>query len=164
MKTLSLLRHAKSSWDDPALEDFDRPLNKRGIHDAPLMAAYLRDNARPPQQIVSSPALRAITTANIMAAELGMDDKAIIEEPAIYDAGVNDLIDVGRQLNDSMDHIMMVGHNPGLSILAGILTGKSYDMPTCAVLNLKLDIDTWSNLIPGVGSQVAYYRPKDISE
>lgn len=164
MKTLSLLRHAKSSWDDPALDDFDRPLNKRGRHDAPLMGAYLRDNGLHPQQIVSSPALRAITTANIVAAELGMEDKAITEEPAIYDAGVNDLMDVGRRLIDAMDPIMIVGHNPGLSTFAGVLTGNPYDMPTCAVLTIELDIDHWSQLVPGVGRELAYYRPKEINK
>jgi phosphohistidine phosphatase len=163
MKTLSLLRHAKSSWNDISLSDFDRPLNKRGEHDAPLMGRFLHTKGVRPEQIVSSPALRAITTAGIIASALGNKEEAIRQLPSIYEANVNELMNLLRGLDNQAEHIMLVGHNPGLSMLASILTDKSYDLPTCAYLSLKLDIDAWSDLTPGVGRELVYYRPGDIN-
>lgn len=162
MKTISLLRHAEASWSDPSLSDFDRPLNKQGDHEAELMGAYLHVTGVKPAHIVSSPALRAITTASIMAGALHMDPGQILQIPSIYEARVSDLISVVRGFGDQLEHVMLVGHNPGLSMLAGNLTDRGYNLPTCAFLSLKLAIEEWSELAPGVGRELLYFRPSDI--
>jgi phosphohistidine phosphatase len=162
MKTLSLLRHAEASWSGPSLSDYDRPLKMRGEQDAELMGGYLYGLNVQPGQIVSSPALRAISTAGIVAVALHLDPGQIREMPSIYEASVNELMNVVRGFDDHLEHVMLVGHNPGLSMLARILTDQGYDLPTCAFLSLKLVIDEWPDLIPGVGRELAFYRPGQI--
>jgi phosphohistidine phosphatase len=115
-----------------------------------------------PGLIVSSPALRAITTAGIMAGALHMDPGQVHQIPSIYEARVNDLMGVVRGFDDHLEHVMLVGHNPGLSMLAGTLTERGYNLPTCAFLSLQLAIDEWSQLTPGVGREQACLRPSDI--
>jgi len=112
MKQLTLIRHAKSSWSDPSLGDFDRPLNARGLEDAPRMGAYLKANGCPPvDQIVSSPALRARTTAKLIAEKLGMTNELIVLEPCIYEATLHRLFKLIGALDDAHPHVMLFGHN-----------------------------------------------------
>lgn len=162
MKMLSLLRHADASWSNPSLSDFDRPLNMQGEKDAALMGDRLHVQGVQPGQIVSSPALRAITTAGIMAGALHRDSRQILRIPSIYEASLNDLMEVVRGFDDQLEHVLLVGHNPGLSMLASILTGQRYNLPTCAFLSLTLVIDEWPELMPGVGREQVCFRPGDI--
>ncbi|MEJ2492159.1 MAG: histidine phosphatase family protein [Desulfuromonadales bacterium] len=144
MKRLILVRHAKSSWANPDLKDFDRPLNSRGERDAPIMGQRLLKGGLVPQVIVTSPAKRAWTTAQLIAQEIGIGAQEIIRYPEIYEADVATLMAVIGHLAEDWKDVMLVGHNPGLSELAEYLTGKAFgNLPTCAVCSLVLPISDW---------------------
>jgi phosphohistidine phosphatase len=161
MKRLYVIRHAKSSWSDPGLSDFDRPLNKRGKQDAPLMGTRLKKDGAKPDIIVSSPAKRAVKTARAIAKALGIPTGRIIEEMAIYHASLHDLIGVVRELPDVCGEVIVVGHNPGFSELAGHLASDSaVYMQTCAVCCVDLEVDSWAQVSGGVGRMVSYDYPK----
>ena len=161
MRLLTLVRHAKSSWDYPELSDFERPLNERGRRDAPVMATRTAKIAPLPERLVSSPALRAITTARSFAATLGMDSDEISVPPKIYDASLATLMRIVRELDDGDRHVMMFGHNPGFSRLAHELARCSFnEMPTCAVARIELEIKTWADACPGCGTLSRYSFPK----
>lgn len=163
MRLLTLVRHAKSSWDYPELSDFERPLNERGRRDAPVMAARSRDWPPLPDRLVSSPALRAITTARSFAASLGLDTDEIMVQPKIYDAALPALMRLVRAFDDGDRHVMMFGHNPGFSRLAHELARCSFDeMPTCAVARFELDVRGWADVVPGCGQLVRYSFPKEV--
>ena len=118
MKTLFLVRHAKSSRDEPALQDKDRPLNDRGKRDAPKTGVRLAKRDVKPDLILSSPATRAFKTAKIIAKELDYNLKDIVLDERLYAVGVDDLLDVVRGLGDKLERVMVVGHNPELTALA----------------------------------------------
>lgn len=162
MRLLSLVRHAKSSWEIPGQGDFERPLNARGQRDAPVMARRVLEEGVTPGRLVSSPANRAITTAGIFAGAFGVPSAQIRIEPAIYDASLGTLIQVVRELDDDAAAVMMFGHNPGLSELANMLAPCGFDeMPTCAVAELLLSVDRWREVTPGCGRLLRYLYPKD---
>ncbi|WP_455384947.1 SixA phosphatase family protein [Acidihalobacter prosperus] len=162
MKTLTLLRHAKSSWKHPELGDFDRPLNKRGLHDAPAMGKRLARRESRPDRCVSSPAVRATSTAVAIAEALSYPIDAIAWEPRIYEATSATLLDVVRQQPDSSEHILLVGHNPGLTDFANALTGDDLDnLPTAAAYTLTLPIEHWRDAAFGSGTRSAYEYPKN---
>jgi phosphohistidine phosphatase len=162
MRLLTLIRHAKSSWDSPGLSDFERPLNERGRRDAPLMATRVNATLPQPQRLVTSPALRAATTARCFAEQLGVPLRDIRFESAIYDAGVPDLMRVVQSLDDSDLHVFMFGHNPGFSDLARRLAPCPFsEMPTCAVVSLELDAALWNTVRAGCGRVREYLYPKD---
>ena len=162
MLRLTLVRHAKSSWASPDLDDFERPLNDRGRRDAPLMADRVRTLGRLPDRLVSSPALRAITTARLFATSLGTPADEIQVRPRIYEASRQTLADIVRELDPSARHVMMFGHNPGFSELALWLATCTFDeMPTCAVTSLELQIGAWGELGAGCGRVFRYLYPKD---
>ncbi len=162
MLRLTLVRHAKSSWADPGMRDFERPLNARGARDAPVMALRLSELKRLPDHLVSSPALRAITTAGVFAERLGVPAESIRLEPRIYDASAETLVEVVRELDPKARHAMLFGHNPGFSELSRWLaTSPFYDMPTCAIASLELQISDWKELGAGCGRLAHYLFPKD---
>lgn len=161
MKLLTLVRHAKSSWDYAELNDFERPLNDRGRRDAPLMAERTRQLLGVPDRLVSSPALRAITTAHIFAEAFGLSRDDIELQPKIYDAAVNTLLRIVRERDERDGHVVMFGHNPGFSELANLLARCPFDeMPTCAVVHLELDIHGWAEATPNCGRLSQYSYPK----
>ncbi len=161
MKRLYVIRHAKSSWSDPALGDFERPLNKRGKRDAPFMGARLKKGGAHPDMIVSSPARRAVKTAREIAKAVGFPAGKIVKEMTIYDASLYDLLAVVRKIPDACDEVIMVGHNPGFSDLAGYLASdSSVYMPTCAVFCVDLEVDSWASIAVGIGRTVSYDYPK----
>ncbi len=161
MKRLTLVRHAKSSWDDPDLGDFDRPLNKRGTRDAADMGERLAARGNPPERIVTSPARRAWSTAKKLAKRLGYAKEKIVTEIAIYEASPETLLALVQKLNDRDRHVLLVGHNPGLTDLANRLCdfGVS-NMPTGATLCLDFEVDTWAAVWAGAGRVVFYDYPK----
>lgn len=160
MKTLFILRHAKSSWSDPSLSDFDRPLNERGSRTAPFMGKLMRKNSFNPKVILSSPALRAKETA-IAVKKSGEFGAPLHFEPRIYEAGPEDLRQVVADLDEAYASAMLVGHNPGVEGLIGFLTGKIEPMPTAALAVISMDTKRWTEVDYHCGKLLAVYRPKD---
>ena len=145
MKTLLLLRHAKSGWDDPALKDFERPLNKRGLKAAHAIGIFLRQQKVQPQLILSSPAERARQTTLLVmeSAKLTVD---LRYDERIYEASPERLIEVLSQIEDAADVVLLVGHNPGFEELSERLTGEAHRMPTAALACLNLNLEKWSKV------------------
>ncbi len=162
MKRLTLLRHAKSSWDEAGLDDFDRPLNPRGRRDAPQMGRRLRETAQVPDLLISSPAVRAVTTARMAAREMGFPEERIIEDRSLYHASARELFAVVQSLETRAGHLMLVGHNPGLTDFASSLSDARIDnLPTASLFCVDLDIIDWDQLGPGAGRFVYYDFPKN---
>ncbi len=152
MKHLTIVRHAKSSWQHPELADRDRPLNKRGARDAPMMGQRLAEWGYRPELILSSPATRALTTATVFAEALGCSPADIEIDERIYGAGVAGLIRLVQEVDDGVERVMLFGHNPDLTGLVNRLARVSLDnLPTCGVAQLEFAFDTWAEL----GSQLA---------
>lgn len=145
MKTLILVRHAKSSWDEPGLVDEARPLNKRGRHDAPEMGRRLLARGVVPETILASPAVRARSTAELIALELGAEDAVVIDH-RLYATSASGMLGVIREQDDTIDTLMVVGHDPEMSDLAHRFSPLSPPMVTCAVLELHFDRDSWAGL------------------
>lgn len=144
MKTLTLLRHAKSSWKDAGLKDHERPLNRRGRRAAPLMADRMKDAGIRPSLVLSSPALRAWTTAEIVAQRLGLPVESVQREDRLYHAAVSGLLEIVAGQDPDVDHVMIVGHNPGLTDFANhLLPGLTGNIPTCGVVSFELAADDW---------------------
>ena len=143
MKSVLLIRHAKSSWDFD-VEDFDRPLNHRGMTDAPAMAKRLLKKDLKIDAFVSSPAKRAFTTAVFFAEAYDEKKKNIIVVPSLYEASVGDFFNAIEELDKELKTIAIFSHNPGITAFANKLTSTTIDdMPTCAVFAVKADIKKW---------------------
>jgi len=160
MKTLYLLRHAKSSWDDPNLADFDRPLNDRGRSAAPFMGELMANRDLSPDLILSSPAERAKQTAELVRKASG-NAAEIRHEELIYEASPQMLLQIASAIKPRFDSAMIVGHNPGIESFIRVLTKRSERMPTAALAVIDLDIDDWSKIAPASGSLRELIRPKD---
>jgi phosphohistidine phosphatase len=161
MKRLTLVRHAKSSWKDPELADFDRPLGKRGKLDAPLMGERLAGRGRRPELIISSPAKRARKTAKLIARELELRDDRLILVTEIYEAEPEILLKIVHGLDDRWEHVLLIGHNPGLTELGNLLADCGIEnIPTCGALCLDFDTEDWKSLGPKSGTLVFYDYPK----
>lgn len=161
MKTLTLVRHAKSSWGDEGLPDFERPLNDRGRRDAPEMGRRLKARALPLDALVSSPARRARSTARKLARALGFPASDLREEAAVYDADLAALLGVVHAFDPRWHHVLLVGHNPGLVELAHYFLGRGgFGLPTCAVVALSFDAAAWGDLGEASATALFYDRPK----
>ena len=160
MKTLFLIRHAKSSWDNAALPDKERPLNDRGRRDAPKMGERLAKRDVKPDLILSSPAVRALSTAEIIAEKLDYRRKDIVVTERLYAAEVDDLLDVIRQLGDELKCVMLFGHNPEFTELAHRLSGEIAHMPTCAIAEFTFDAKSWSGIDSIKPAQILLDYPK----
>lgn len=161
MRILTLVRHAKSSRDYPELSDFERPLNDRGRKDAPAMGARLRKAGLKPDHMVSSPALRAITTARLFAESLGIPLEDIELNPHIYEASSRTLLHIVRSLDDAQEEVMLFGHNPGLSHFARQLAECPFDeMATSSAVRIQFPAKAWSLIRPGSGKVLRYDAPK----
>jgi phosphohistidine phosphatase len=160
MKTLILVRHAKSSKDDPSLPDKVRPLNDRGQREAPEMGKRLAQRNANPELIVSSPALRALATAELIAEALGYLREDIVVNERLYESDVLTWLSVIRELGDKLDRVMLVGHNPELSQLAHHLAGEINEMPTCAVAEFGFESTSWSDVGELKPAKVVFDYPK----
>ena len=160
MKTLFLIRHAKSSWGDTALPDKDRPLSDRGRRDAPKMGERLAKRDVKPDLILSSPAMRALKTAEIIAKKLDYRRKDIVVDDRFYAVAADDLLDVIHKLDDKLERVMLFGHNPELTELAHRLSSKITHMPTCAVAEFTFDAKSWSKIGKVKPAKVALDYPK----
>ncbi len=161
-RTLFLVRHAKSSWDDPDLADHARPLNKRGKRDAAAMAQRLAHRSSRPELIVTSPATRARRTAEAMAAAFGFEPESLVVDPRIYDATVTPLLEVIRSLDDRHARVMLVGHHPGLTDIVNALTNAQVaKMPTCSVAEVRSQVPSWTDVREGGAVLIELLTPKD---
>ncbi len=145
MKILTLVRHAKSSWKDASLRDRERPLNKRGQRDAPIMGKRLHEHGIRPSLIVSSPANRAWTTAKIFAKELSYPVEFLQRDDNLYLASVDRILDVIVSQDEGFNSLMIVGHNPGFTDFANFLSpGLTHNLPTAGVVSVSIDQDHWN--------------------
>lgn len=146
MKELIMVRHAKSSWANIGQDDFSRPLNERGHHDAPMMAERLIDKGIKIDQFISSNAFRAFTTATYFAKAWGQESTDIVQYQALYHAPPVKFIEAIIQINDNINTAAIFAHNPGITEFVNLLTEtKIDDMPTCGIFAIKLEITSWKD-------------------
>ncbi len=160
MKTLFIMRHAKSSWDDSNLSDFERPLNNRGLKTAPLMGEVMLKNNFTPEIIVSSPAMRARQTAELVKDSAAFEADILFDE-RIYEASAMSLLEVVSGIADEYTSAMIVGHNPGFENLVRVLTGKIEPMPTAALAVIDLEINSWKEINAETGDLRKFILPKE---
>ena len=161
MKTLLILRHAKSSWSHPGLSDHDRPLNQRGFRDAPRMGRLLARRGLTPDLILTSTAERARTTAEHVA-ETSRFTGDFEEVATLYGAAPQTYLEVVRSTAGAHDHVMVVGHNPGIQRLISWFAGHEERVPTATLAHVELDIDDWDELDVDAGRLVKLWRPKEL--
>ena len=163
MKELILVRHAKSSWDYPNLEDFDRPLGSRGKRDAPFMAEILHEKGLVPHKLVSSSARRAQDTASYFGKAFGIPLWDIKLVDKIYEAMPDDLQEVTEELSDEWDSVYLFGHNPGFTVFANRFTeGFRFDnVPTCGIVHIIGQVKSWADFKPGNAKVDAWFFPKE---
>lgn len=158
MKTVYLVRHAKSSWESDAVKDFDRPLNKRGDHDTALMSNLLFEKGIKVEKIISSPAKRALTTAKVFANKLQINEKEIQLEKKIYEASLKTLLETVHQLDDVVSSVMLFGHNPGLTSLINYFGTAIDNLPTCGIAAFAFEVNHWKEVEKG--TLLFYEYPK----
>lgn len=159
--TLYLVRHAKSSWDNPAMRDIDRPLNERGKGDAPRMGKRLKEREVAPDLMLSSPANRALTTCKEIATILGYSFDRIKTDKRIYHADEAALYDVLKELNDTQKVVMLFGHNPGFTYFANSLFNERImNIPTCGIVAGQLKVKSWQEIKAGCGNLTFFDFPK----
>jgi phosphohistidine phosphatase len=164
MKTLLLMRHAKSSWKIKNIPDHERPLNKRGRRDAPRMGQLLQDRELVPQLILSSSALRARQTAELVAETAGYSAEILFRDD-LYMAEAEGYIHALHEVPDTIERVMLIGHNPGLETLLQLLSNRIESLPTAVLAHLVLPIDQWDILNSTVeGELIEIWRPKELSE
>ena len=164
MKSLLILRHAKSSWKELGLSDHDRPLNKRGRHDAPKMGRLIRKKKLKPQLIICSGAKRARETVELVT-EACVYKHEILFSEALYAAGPEAYIKLLKELDDAYQRVMVVGHNPGLEELLERLTSEDQILPTAALARVELPIKRWNELGDSVnGELIDLWAPRQLSE
>jgi phosphohistidine phosphatase len=160
MKTIHIIRHAKSSWADEGMRDFDRPLNDRGERDAPAMAKRLQSRIGKVDLIVASPAKQTTLTSRFFCDAFNYSKENVKFIPTIYEAPLQALIEAVNNLPDSANEVLFIGHNYGVSHLVQYLTDENVDMPTCAIASIQLDIEQWSWVTRLSGRLVEYDYPK----
>jgi phosphohistidine phosphatase len=159
-KTLFLIRHAKSDRSEAGLPDHDRPLNDRGRRDAREMGRRLKQRGVKPDLILASTALRARTTALLLAAELDLGADSLVEDQRIYASSATKLMYVVQELDDKLACVILVGHNPEMTELAQHFSQEAPDMPTCAVAQFTFAVDAWSGIGAAAPAGVAFDSPK----
>jgi phosphohistidine phosphatase len=172
MRTLYLFRHAKSDWSDPGQQDFDRPLSPRGRKAAPLMGRWMARHRIAPARVLSSPAVRARETCRLAFAELSAAPDVRFE-PALYLAGPERILDLVRTTPDAVASLMIVGHNPGLHMLAIELVHSGHErdiarlhakFPTAGFAEIALPVDRWPDIAPQTGRLARFVTPRDLAE
>ncbi|MGN6532868.1 MAG: SixA phosphatase family protein [Ginsengibacter sp.] len=162
MKTLLLIRHAKSGWDDPSLADFDRTLTERGKSDAKMMAKRIKDQSIDIDSFVSSPAKRAKKTTKIFMKELKKDEEEMFLIPDLYEASVSDFYATVQNLKDTKKVVAVFAHNPGITDFVNSLEcSPVYNMPTCAVFALKINTNNWETFAEAEKEFLFFDYPKN---
>ena len=160
MKELYLIRHAKSSWGNSELKDFDRPLNQRGLMSAPEMGRRMSVKNLIPDAIFSSTAVRALSTAELVRDQLGSHIK-IVKDPNVYHASVLLLLQIVNSISNDLNSVFLVGHNPSLTDFAEYLTNEQFgNLPTAAVVRIRFSIEDWAHVSGSTGILVLYDYPK----
>lgn len=160
MKKIYLIRHAKSSWDDPGLSDIERPLNHRGLRDAPFMSKMLKGKNVTPNKLISSPANRAFTTATYFAKELNIPEQAIVIRKEVYHAYPEEVLNIIRNLSDNDDTILLFGHNPCFTSLANQFSTEYIpNVPTCGIVAVEAEVKRWTDFEKN-GKLTAFFYPK----
>ena len=161
MKTVYFVRHAKSSWDNPTLRDIDRPLSKRGLRDAPFMANLIKGKGLKPGLLLSSPAVRAYSTAKFFADALDIPASRIEQVKKIYEAYPDDILEIIQELPDDYDTAFLFGHNPTLTSVANMFTDDYIaNIPTCAVFRVDSEVENWMDFREGKGKLTELHFPK----
>lgn len=163
MRTVLILRHAKSSWKNANLSDHDRPLNRRGERDAPRMGRLLREEMLTPDLIISSDAKRALRTAELVALNSGYEREIEVSR-GLYLGDPQDYVEHLSKVDDLWQRVMVVGHNPGLEMLLEQLTGEEERLPTAALARVELPLDSWRQLDGETeGKLTALWLPRELS-
>ena len=161
LKRLTLLRHAKAQQDSGGLADRERALTERGEQDAPLMGRRLRETGARPSLIITSPAVRALQTARLLAREIGYPLEFLQREADLYLAPPDDILAVISRQDDAFKDLLVCGHNPGLTQLAGLLTGRALeDIPPCGLVVIEAAVDSWTGLRSGTLRHYETPRPQ----
>jgi phosphohistidine phosphatase len=165
MKTIYLMRHAKSSWKDHTLADVDRPLNKRGKHDTPLMGKLMHQKGFFPQEIISSPAERALSTANLFCNEIEFPHKKLKINHNLYAASSSEMLTVIKSLSENIESVLLIGHNPGLTDLVNYLSESQVEnVPTCGIVELFSKKKSWQEIEFGSCRMGFFEYPKKYLE
>lgn len=160
-KILYLVRHAKSSWKDASLGDMERPLNKRGRRNSPVMGKRMLEQGHKPELLISSPANRALSTARNIARELGIDEAEIVSDENLYFSGAQGMQSVLASVDDRHRKVMLIGHNPAMTFLMNRLGNTNiFNMPTCAIAIIGFDMASWADLYSTSGVLLGYDYPK----
>lgn len=161
MKILYIIRHAKSSWENPKLSDFDRPLNERGKQSIKVMGNFLKKNSENFDAVVSSPAVRALKTAKRICKAVEFKKENIRKDPSIYHASTGQLLLEICRTEDRHGSLALFGHNPGLTDLINYLTDKSIgNLPTCGVAKIAFELESWAEITKGSGECIYIHTPK----
>lgn len=168
MKTLTLLRHAKSGWDDPVARDFDRPLNPKGQRAAAMMGRHMKAEGLAFDHVLASPAVRVVETLVQVATGYG-SDLAPAWDQRMYLASAGTLLDLVHDLPEGADRVLLSGHNPGLEELVLLLCAENplrdavaVKFPTASLAEMRFDVSRWSGVTPGHGALVRFTRPRDL--
>lgn len=161
MKTLLLLRHAKSSRRDNGVRDCDRPLNQRGLKAAPSIGRLIRKRTLQPDLVISSPAERARQTTQLVFEAAGLKTEVRYDE-RIYEATGARLLEIVGQIEEDANVAVLVGHNPGLEELLEALTGEAHNLPTAGLARIELDIEKWNKVRAGAGRLEWLVKPKEL--
>lgn len=163
MKTLYLVRHAKSSWKDPSLDDRDRPLNKRGKRDAPRVAVFLSERVVCPDIFISSPSRRTQDTAVSFLHAFNRLMKDLVLEEGLFHGYENDIERIIQSIDNTHETAMLFIHNPGITDYVNELTGADiFNIPTCGVVGIQLDTDDWKKIDQCQSEKLFYYYPKGL--
>ena len=161
VRTLYITRHAKSSWSDANSSDFDRPLNERGLRNAPFMALMFHKRGEPVDLLVSSTANRALTTAFLFAKELGIPEQDVLRIEALYHSTIPTLLRTLNELPNTSQRVMLFGHNPGLTELVEYLSGEDIgNLPTCGMVRIDFPGEDWVQVSRDLGTLVWVDYPK----
>jgi phosphohistidine phosphatase len=161
MRTLYLLRHAKSSWKDASLADFERPLKDRGRVAAEAMGRFLASKKAHLSMLISSPSIRTRQTVELVLRETSLGAEPQFDQ-RIYEASLSILVQVVSEIPDDNKAAMLVGHNPGMEELLAFLTRESRHMPTCALARISLDSSGWKEVGRSSGKLEWFVTPKDL--
>jgi len=164
MKTLFLMRHAKSSWKDDSLADHERPLKKRGKKDIKLIAKVIKKNDLKPDLIITSSAVRAKETAELLAEAIGFKGKIVVSDD-LYMGEPSDYMEILTDIKEKYGSVLIVGHNPGLEAYLQIIDGEIEALPTAGLGYLMLAVDEWEDItLETMGDLVGFWKPKDLRD
>lgn len=162
MKTLVLIRHAKSSWENSHTRDIDRPLNQRGNIDAPLMGKVLYKRKVIPGRYLVSPAKRALTTARKLLEAMGLSEEVLVINDSLYLAGPETILDVIAANGGRSETLFVTGHNPGFTELAGRISEARIDnLPTCGIFAVAFNVSEWQDIVGHQGQLLFFDYPKN---